>query len=148
MVVGLQRKDAFGDPYGHPPHCYKGRSVLFNHGDLEGETRLEMTGSTSSIRIRIQPKKLKIKLKLLSFYSNKIFMSYIRDLPKSPLSVKVVFCEAFLSSRRKYRGTSMFKTMTSVVLVEPVPTACPTLSGTKYSKRTDFVGRVTIRVAV
>ena len=24
---------------------------------------------------------------------------------------KVVFCEAFLSSRRKYRGTSMFKTV-------------------------------------
>jgi hypothetical protein len=35
----------------------------------------------------------------------------------------------------------------STLLIEPVPTACPTLSGTKYSKRSDFVGRVTIRVA-
>jgi hypothetical protein len=50
-----------GDPYGHPSHCYKGKSLLFNHGDLEGESRLEMTGSTSSIRIRMQTKKLKIK---------------------------------------------------------------------------------------
>jgi len=55
----LQRSDDIGldgfingDPYGHHLiHCYKGRSLLFNHGDLEGETRLEMTGSTSSIHI-------------------------------------------------------------------------------------------------
>ena len=33
------------------------------------------------------------------------------------------------------------------LLVEPVPTACPTLSGTKYSPRSDFVARVTLRVA-
>jgi hypothetical protein len=46
-----------GDPYGHPTHCYKGKSLLFNHGDLEGESRLEMMGSTSSIRIRTQTKK-------------------------------------------------------------------------------------------
>jgi hypothetical protein len=36
----------------------------------------------------------------------------------------------------------------STLLIEPVPTACPTLSGTKYSKRSDFVGRVTLRVAI
>jgi hypothetical protein len=30
-----------GDPYGHLTHCYKGKSLLFNHGDLEGESRLE-----------------------------------------------------------------------------------------------------------
>jgi hypothetical protein len=35
----------------------------------------------------------------------------------------------------------------STLLIEPVPTACPTLSGTKYSKRSDFVARVTLRVA-
>jgi hypothetical protein len=35
----------------------------------------------------------------------------------------------------------------STLLVEPVPTLCPTLSGTKYSKRSHFVARVTIRVA-
>jgi hypothetical protein len=35
----------------------------------------------------------------------------------------------------------------STLLVEPVPTVCPTLSGTKYSKRSHFVARVTIRVA-
>jgi hypothetical protein len=34
-----------GDPYGHPIRNYKGRSLLFDHGDLEGESRLEMTGS-------------------------------------------------------------------------------------------------------
>ena len=33
--------------YGHPSHCYKGRSLLFDHRDLEGESRLEMTGSTT-----------------------------------------------------------------------------------------------------
>ena len=33
------------------------------------------------------------------------------------------------------------------LLVEPVPTACTTLSGTKYSPRSDFVARVTLRVA-
>jgi hypothetical protein len=36
----------------------------------------------------------------------------------------------------------------STLLVEPVPTLCPTLSGTKYSKRSDFVGRVTIRAVL
>jgi hypothetical protein len=50
-----------GDPYGHPSHCYKGKSLLFNHGDLEGVSRLEMTGSTSSIQICMQTKKVKIK---------------------------------------------------------------------------------------
>ena len=35
-------------PYGHPNnHCYNRRLILFNHGDLlEGEIRLEMTGSS------------------------------------------------------------------------------------------------------
>jgi hypothetical protein len=30
----------------------------------------------------------------------------------------------------------------STLLVEPVPTVCPALFGTKYSKRSHFVGRV------
>jgi hypothetical protein len=76
----------FGDLYGHPIHWYKGRWLLFNHGDLEGETRLEMTGSTCSIRIRTQTKKLIIKfcmwfqVKLLSFYSNLCCMYKISQI--------------------------------------------------------------------
>jgi hypothetical protein len=55
------KKDEWGgNPHGHPTHCYKGRSLLFNKGDIEGKTRLEMTGLMSSIPMA----------KLLSFYSN------------------------------------------------------------------------------
>ena len=84
--------NSFGDPYGHPSHCYKGKSLLFNHGDLEGESRLEMTGSsgsTSSIRIRTQTKKLKIKFccdfMRSSYHFTLIYVVRTRS-PKIPLS--------------------------------------------------------------
>ena len=132
----------FGDPYGHPTHCYKGRWLLFNHGDLEGESRLEMTGSTSSIRIRTQTKKLKIKFcmwfqaKLLSFYSN---LCRMYKISQNPPWVE--------TQENPIIDFSLVYVRISTLLVEPVPTLCPTLSGTKYSKRSHFVARVTIRVA-
>ena len=66
-------------------------------------------------------------------------MSYVRVLPKSP------WVETQENPNIDF---SLVCARTSTLLVEPVPTVCPTLSGTKYSKRSDFVGRVTLRVAI
>jgi hypothetical protein len=65
-------------------------------------------------------------------------MSYVRDLPKSP------WVE---TQENPIIDFSLVCVRISTLLVEPVPKLCPTLSGTKYSKRSDFVARVTIRVA-
>ena len=40
-----------------------------------------------------------------------IFTTDVITIDALKLFEKVVFCEAFLSSRRNYRGTSMFKTV-------------------------------------
>ena len=60
------------------------------------------------------------------------------DLPKSPL---------IETQKNPNINFSFVYVRISTLLVEPVPTLCPTLSGTKYSKRSDFVARVTIQVA-
>jgi hypothetical protein len=136
---------------GWPSHCYKGRSLLFDHGDLEleGETRLEMTGSMSSIQIRSWSKKLKIKFcmwfqaKLLSFYSN-LCRTY--EISPNPPWVE--------TQKNLIIKFSLVWLRISTLLVEPVPTpiVCLSCHGTKYSKSrrevTSWLGwPVTIRVA-
>jgi hypothetical protein len=46
-----------------------------------------------------------------SFGNTKLPTTDVITIDALKLFAKVVFCEAFLSSRRKYRGTGMFKTV-------------------------------------
>jgi hypothetical protein len=62
---------------------------------------------------------------------------YVQDLPKAP------WVE---TQENPIIDFSLVYVWISTLLVEPVPTLCPTLSGTKYLKRSHFVARVTIRV--
>ena len=49
--------------------------------------------------------------KLIIGRHEKTYTTDVITIDALKLFEKVVFCEAFLSSRRKYRGTSMFKTV-------------------------------------
>jgi len=66
--------------------------------------------------------------KLLSFYSNLCRTYEISQNPPWVETQKIPFLDFSLGWER-----------ISTLLVEPIPTLCPTLSGTKYSKRSDFV---------
>jgi hypothetical protein len=56
---------------------------------------------------------------------------------RSPLEMKNI---------KSHNHFSLVYMRISTLLVEHIRTLCSTLSGTKYSKRSDFVGRVTIQV--
>ena len=74
--------------------------------------------------------------KLLSFYSN-LCRTY--EISQNPPWVE--------TQENPIIDFSLVYVRISTLLVEPVPTVCLSCHGTKYSKRSDFVGRVTLRVA-
>ena len=71
--------------------------------------------------------------KLLSFYSN-LCRTY--EISQNP------------PWKNSFLDFSLGREQICTLLVGPVPTVCSTLSGTKYSPRSDFVARVTLRVAL
>ena len=81
----------------------------------------------------------------IGIYSYKIIYHIIIQLP--PTTTAVLVAARVETQKNPNINFSFVYVRISTLLVEPVPTLCPTLSGTKYSKRSDFVARVTIQVA-
>jgi hypothetical protein len=74
--------------------------------------------------------------KLLSFYSN-LCCTY--EISQNPPWVE--------TQENPIIDFSLVYVRISTLLIEPVPTVCLSCHGYKFSKRSDFVDRVTIRVA-